>query len=288
MIARQDFDRIEGATAYDNTGEKIGRIGQLYTDDETGEPTWVTLSTGLFGLSESFAPLQGAEFDGDIRLKYDKETVKNAPRIDKDQHLDPDEERQLYRHYGIGGVGAVGGRGDVGDVGERRSTYDRTGKERSRRGAADAGDKEHAMTLSEERLKAGKERVEVGRARLRKYTTTHTEKVDVPVTKEQLVVERTPASGDATKAPISDSGEQVEEITLREERPVVQKETVPVEDVRVGKERVTDTEQVSAEVRKEHADVDIDKGREKGRDKDRDKDTARAGRESGRGGRREV
>ena len=81
MIARQDFDRIEGATAYDNSGEKIGRVGQLYIDDETGEATWVTVSTGLFGLSESFAPLQGAEFDGkDIRLKYDKETVKDAPR----------------------------------------------------------------------------------------------------------------------------------------------------------------------------------------------------------------
>jgi PRC-barrel domain. len=89
MIARQDFDRIEGATAYDNSGEKIGRVGQLYIDDETGEATWVTVSTGLFGLSESFAPLQGAEFDGkDIRLKYDKQTVKDAPRIDKDQHLD--------------------------------------------------------------------------------------------------------------------------------------------------------------------------------------------------------
>ena len=89
MITRQDFDRIEGATAYDNSGEKIGRVGQLYIDDETGEARWVTVSTGLFGLSESFAPLQGAEFDGkDIRLKYDKETVKDAPRIDKDQHLD--------------------------------------------------------------------------------------------------------------------------------------------------------------------------------------------------------
>ena len=71
--------------------------------------------------------------------------------------------------------------------------------------------------------------------------------------------------------------------TLREERPVVDKETVPVEDVRVGKERVTDTEQVSAEVRKEHADVDIDKGRDRGREKGREKDTARAGWESGRG-----
>jgi uncharacterized protein (TIGR02271 family) len=270
MIARQDFDRIEGATAYDNSGEKIGRIGQLYIDDETGEATWVTVSTGLFGLSESFAPLQGAEFDGkDIRLKYDKETVKNAPRIDKDQHLDLDEQRDLYRHYGFGS------RGEMGDAGKPESTHDWTGKERSRPGAADAGDKEHAMTLSEERLKAGKERVEVGRARLRKYTTTHNEKVDVPVTKEKLVVERTPASGNATKAPIRDSGEKVEEVTLREERPVVEKETVPVEDVRVGKERVTDTEQVSAKVRKERADLDVERGHDKVRDKSRDEGTGR-------------
>jgi len=264
MIAKQDFDRIEGATAYDNSGEKIGRVGQLYTDDETGEASWVTVSTGLFGLSESFAPLQGAQFDGkDIRLNYDKDTVKDAPRIDKDQHLDPDEQRELYRHYGFG-------------------------KEHSRRGAADAGNKEHAMTLSEERLKAGKERVEVGRARLRKYTTTHTEKVDVPVTKEKLVVERTPASGSATKAPIRDSGEKVEEVTLREERPVVEKETVPVENVRVGKERVTDTEQVSAEVRKERADVDVERGHDKVRDKSRDEGTGRVDRESGRISRNEL
>ena len=133
----------------------------------------------------SRAPLQGADFDGkDIRLKYDKDTVKDAPRIDKDQHLDLDEQRDLPPLR-------------LRQCGERvTQAYldvpDWAGKERSRRGAADAGDKEHAMTLSEERLKAGKERVEVGRARLRKYTTTHTEKVDVPVTKEKLVVERTP------------------------------------------------------------------------------------------------
>ena len=63
------------------------------------------------------------------------------------------------------------------------------------------------MTLSEERLKAGKERVEVGRVRLRKYTTTHTEKVDVPVTKEKLVVEpRQPP--ETRRNPRRDSGER--------------------------------------------------------------------------------
>src|SRR6476620_3008134 len=112
MIARQDFNRIEGATAYDNSGEKIGRVGQLYIDEETGEATWVTVSTGLFGLSESFAPLQGAEFDGkDIRLKYDKATVKDAPRIEKDQPPARDEKRDLYRHSRLGSGGEKGDEG---------------------------------------------------------------------------------------------------------------------------------------------------------------------------------
>ena len=63
---------------------------------------------------------------------------------------------------------------------------------------------------------------------------------------------------------------------------------MPVEDVRVGKERVTDTEQVSAKLRKERADVDVERGHDKVRDKSRDKGTGRADRESGRTGRNEV
>ena len=69
MIANQDLDRIQGATAYDSSGEKVGKVEQIYTDDATGEPTWVSVSTGLFGLSESLAPLANASFDGeDLRL----------------------------------------------------------------------------------------------------------------------------------------------------------------------------------------------------------------------------
>ncbi len=258
MIGNNDVARIQEATAYDSSGEKIGKVGQLYLDDQTSEPSWITVSTGFFGLSESFVPLQGAQFRGDdIRLAYDKDKVKHAPRIDRDRHLDPEQEQELFRHYGLTTTGT--GRGMHATTGQTE------GRDR---GAF----KEHAMTLSEERLAAGKERVEAGRARLRKYTTTHTEQVEVPVTKEKLVVERTPASGKATDRPIKDSGEHVEEVTLYEERPVVAKETVPVEEVRVGKERVTETEQVSGEVRKEHADLDVDEGRTKAKSAGRPED----------------
>ena len=115
-----------------------------------------------------------------------------------------------------------------------------------------------SVTLSEEQVSVGTESREAGRARLRKYVTTEVQTVNVPVSKEKLVVERNPVEGRASSGPITDHGEQVEEITLREERAVVDKETVDVEEVRLAKEQVTDTQQVSEQVRKEHAEVDVD------------------------------
>ncbi len=85
-------------------GDRIGSIGQVYVDDETSEPTWVTAKTGLFGTSESFVPLAGANIDGvDVVVNYDKETVKGAPRLDSDGLLSAEEEEALYAHYGLSG-----------------------------------------------------------------------------------------------------------------------------------------------------------------------------------------
>ena len=93
-------------TAYLGSGnvyagsEKVGRIGQIYLDDETSEPTWVTVKTGLFGTSESFVPLNQARIEGkDIFVDYDEDTIKNAPRIDADGDLTPREELALFRYY---------------------------------------------------------------------------------------------------------------------------------------------------------------------------------------------
>jgi hypothetical protein len=93
-------------TAYLRSGnvyagsEKVGRIGQIYLDDETSEPTWVTVKTGLFGTSESFVPLNQARIEGnDIFVDYDENTIKNAPRIDADGDLTPREELALFRYY---------------------------------------------------------------------------------------------------------------------------------------------------------------------------------------------
>ena len=297
-ITENDLTGLRDGNVLSASGEKIGSIGQVYLDDQTGEPTFVTANTGLFGLKQSFVPLQGARVEnGDLIVDYDKETVKDAPRIDDDGSLTPEEEDELYRYYGLGGAGTTTGGYDTtadttttttdagygtGTVASDTATatdagytgtttagtgvgagYDE-GADRARdvdtdRGAA--GD--DAMTRSEERLNVDTQAQETGRARLRKYVTTENVTQTVPVQREEVRLEREPITdenvGDATSGP--DFTESEHEVTLREERPVVEKEAVPVERVRLAKDTVTDEATVSEDVRKEEigSDVDVDR-----------------------------
>jgi uncharacterized protein (TIGR02271 family) len=117
-----------------------------------------------------------------------------------------------------------------------------------------------AMTRSEERLHVGKESHETGRARLRKYVVTEEQQVNVPVSHEEVRLEREPITdanrGDALSGP--ELSEDEYEVTLHEERATVEKDTVPVERVRLTKDRVTDEEAVSEQVRKERIDFEED------------------------------
>ena len=81
-------------------GSKIGGIGQVYLDDQTGDPSWVTAKTGFFGTGQSFVPLEGASLQGrNIQVAYDEAKVKGAPRVDDDGALSPQEEDELYAYY---------------------------------------------------------------------------------------------------------------------------------------------------------------------------------------------
>ena len=104
MISEQDITTVIGSNAVDNDGDKLGKVGQVYLDDQTGSPGGATISTGLFGTSETFVPLTDATVaDGTLRVPYEKAKVKDAPRVDADQgHLSPAEEEELYRYYGVG------------------------------------------------------------------------------------------------------------------------------------------------------------------------------------------
>ena len=115
-----------------------------------------------------------------------------------------------------------------------------------------------AMTRSEERLRADTETQEVGRARLRKHVVTEHEQVTVPVSHEEVRVEREPITG-ANRGAAQDGpaiSEEEHEVTLRAERPVVTTEAEPVERVRLGTETVREQETVGGEVRKEQIELD--------------------------------
>ncbi|WP_139206967.1 PRC-barrel domain-containing protein, partial [Geodermatophilus poikilotrophus] len=95
--------RVVGQDIYDADGDKIGKVSEVYLDDETGRPEWATVHTGLFGTKETFVPLAQAELSGEgLRLPLGRAQVKDAPKVDTDGHLSPQEEQELYRYYGLG------------------------------------------------------------------------------------------------------------------------------------------------------------------------------------------
>ncbi|MEV0256577.1 PRC and DUF2382 domain-containing protein [Streptomyces sp. NPDC050732] len=261
-------DGLAGLTAYDRTGEKIGSVEQVYLDDRTGRPEWITVKTGLFGMKQSFVPLAGARRQDDqLHVATTKEAVKDAPRIDADQHIEPGEEHELYAHYGLARPdattrGTAGGNQTRTAAGMAGAGAGGSREFATRAGAADTG-KAEDMVRSEERLRVGKEEEVVGRARLRKVVVTEDVKTSVPLSHEEVRVVREPIrEGDRTRA---DIGEAETEVTLHAERPVVSKESVPVERVRLETEKVTETQEVSDSVRKEQIEFERGKGeRERG------------------------
>src|SRR3712207_438213 len=104
MIGTGSIDRVIGKDVYDQSGQKIGSAAEVYLDDETGQPEWVTGRTGMFGTKESFVPIRDADLTSDgVRVHVSKDKVKGAPTLDTDGHLSPQEEEQLYQYYGLGG-----------------------------------------------------------------------------------------------------------------------------------------------------------------------------------------
>jgi uncharacterized protein (TIGR02271 family) len=315
MIGTEAISRVIGKDVYDQSGDKIGSASEVYLDDESGQPEWVTVRTGLFGTKESFVPIRDADLTDDgLRVPVSKSQVKDAPKVDTDGHLSPEEEQELYRYYGLGSGQATttdttdttagraaddttttttttGNIGTAGAAGTGRTDGDRDGDgvrddvQRRDMGGHDSGGRDtmgrdtaardtagrdtvghdtsgpttdDAMTRSEERLTVGTRSEETGRARLRKYVVTENQTETVPVSREEVRVEREPITdanmGDAMDGPAI--SEEEHEVTLHAERPVVEKEAVPVERVRMDKDTVSEQEQVSADVRKEQIEVD--------------------------------
>jgi hypothetical protein len=105
MLSLQDIDNIvlNGGIVVDSAGEKIGSVEQVFTSGDSGDPVFVTVRTGLFGMAESFAPLSGASLDGSvIKVAFAKDKVKNGPRIESERGVITEtQEQELYSYYGL-------------------------------------------------------------------------------------------------------------------------------------------------------------------------------------------
>jgi stress response protein YsnF len=273
MLSEREVSAAVGGTAYGSDGGKLGMVEHFFVDDRTGVPTWVAISTGLLGTRHSVVPAADATFtDGRLRLPVTAEAVKNAPAMSGD-HLDPDDEEALRRHYGL----------TTGDTAtEQVPTADRTTDDSTTDdGVTDAptagrhadGTAERpaatdgTMTRTEEQLRATTERVATTRARLVKYVVTEDVQITVPIRREEIRVEHVPLDapdegpGESLVPADADSGTTgtaglPAEIVLHTERPVVTVEVVPVERVRLRVDVVEGQETVSGQVQREQIVVD--------------------------------
>lgn len=333
---RTMLEQLQNATVYSTSGDKIGSVGQVYLDDQTEQPTFVTVKTGLFGTKETFVPLDKAQAtEGGVTVPFEKDFVKDAPNVDADANLTPEEEQRIYeyysmdyaghddrdglrddvRHDGVNGhdgvrddrtaagaagtAGAAGAAGAAGvaATGDRRDDHRAEGvradeprhaaghldadrdRAADRDGVADgrtAADRdgvrdgvhdEESVVVRDEHLDVGTERRASGRVRLRKHSYTTTEQVEVPVQREEVVVERESVDPNSAEARAAGRGDDAVEVTTYEDVPVAEK-TVDAEKVSLGKRTHQDTETVSEELQHEDVEVDRDGVRRDGAGRD--------------------
>ena len=243
-----------GSNAVDRNGERIGTVEEIYMDTETGKPEWVAVKTGMVGSKVSFIPVaEASQSNGDVRVPYDKQQVKDAPNAEPDGELSQEEEASLHRHYGLDYPEAPSGTG-LPEGSGRQTGRDTVGHDTSGPTTDDA------MTRSEEELRVGKTSRESGRARLRKDVVTEQVEKTVPVQRQEVRLEREPITdanvGDAKSGPAI--SEEEHEVTLHEEEVVVEKRAVPKERVRLDKDTVVEDQTVSEQVRKEQIKAEGD------------------------------
>ncbi len=283
-------DQYSGYTVRDRDGEKIGKVDDLFLN-ENDQPEYIGVKMGFLGTRSTLIPMDICTVDesqGFIEVSQPKSMVKDGPSFDDDREITPEYENQIRSYYGLGAADGAEDRGTYGDYYGEHSGAGTTGSETAgtvgagmSMGDTESGEfREHDRNVegvnqpgsdlddrdelrvqrSEEELRAGTREREAGSMRIRKRVRTDRERVEVPVQHEEVSVERVPVEGEATEAQI---GEDEVSVPVTEEEVVTDKRAVAKEEIRVRKDIVEDTEVVEDDVRRE--EVDIEDATERGR-----------------------
>ncbi len=269
-------ERFEGYEVYDPNGEKIGKVDDLFVD-ENDQPEYIGVKMGLLGTKSTLIPWEIASADEEgrrIEVSVEKGKAKDGPAFDDDQEITPEYENEVRSYYGLQGVqgseeqGAYGEYygdepGKVGpgmregdtETGEFRGhSEDDEGVNQS--GTSDLEDEDELrVQRSEEELRAGTREREAGALNVRKRVRTDREQVSVPTRHEEVSVERVPVE-EGREAPEAEIGEDEVVMPVTEEEVVTEKRPVVKEELRIRKDAVQDEEVVEEDVRKEEVDVD--------------------------------
>jgi uncharacterized protein (TIGR02271 family) len=277
-------DQYAGYTVVDEGGSKIGKVDDLFLD-ENDQPEYFGVKMGFLGTSSTLIPADITTINneqGFIEVSQPKSTVQDGPAFDDDREITPEYENEVRSYYGLGPIESSGSYGDyegeetgehsgagttdsttAGTVGSGISMGDtETGEfrehARDQEGLSQPGsdledEDELRVQRSEEELRAGTREREAGAMKVRKRVRTDRERIEVPTKHEEVTVERVPVEGEATEAQI---GEDEVSVPVTEEEVVVEKRAVAKEEVRLRKDVVEDTETVEEDVRREEVEVE--------------------------------
>jgi hypothetical protein len=202
MLPSTNIQSIIGATLYGADKAKLGKISQVLVDAGDGHPTWAEVHVGTLGRHTTYVPLEEATWeDDDVYVPYDKDLVKDAPRIDGGDGLDPAQEQDLSRHYaGLTVTDHDSPSEPDRTADERRDAEPRDDRPRDGE-ARDDGRRDAPVqqldedgVLWEERVVVSKEKVPVAKVHLETTTVTENQEVTADVRKERVAVEETDTS----------------------------------------------------------------------------------------------
>jgi hypothetical protein len=108
--------RYEDYKVYDNAGEKIGKVDDLFIDEADREE-YIGVKMGFFGLSSTLIPMDIVRVDERERIMEvadSKDHVKDAPTFDDDYDITPEFEDRIRRHFGLESMESSAERGSYG------------------------------------------------------------------------------------------------------------------------------------------------------------------------------
>jgi uncharacterized protein (TIGR02271 family) len=231
-------DRFAGYEVYDSSGEKIGKVDDLFVDEQDN-PEYIGVKMGFLGMSSTLIPMEICTVDEAgqrINVATDKETAKNGPTFEDDREITPEFENEVYSYYGL----------------QRTQTTEEPGAYGAYQGET-TDEEELRVQRTEEELRAGTREREAGALNVRKRVVTERQQMEVPTRREEVTVDRVPVEGEASEAEIGD--EEIR-VPVTEEEAVVEKRPVAKEEVRIRKDVVEGTATVEEDVRREEVEVD--------------------------------